>query len=237
MRSRQIAPLLAAAAVLFLGSCDDDPTSPPYDPVIPTQWATGVTNPLFRLAPGTVWEYEGATDEGTETVIVEVLNETRVVNGVTATVVHDQVFLDNELIEDTHDWYAEDADGNVWYLGEDSKEIENGNVVSTEGSWEWGVDGALPGIIMWADPEEHVGEEYRQEFFEGEAEDWAKVIGVDATVHVPAGHFTGCLETEDWNALEGGGRERKFYSSDVGGVVLEVSPDGDRVELVSFTAP
>ena len=100
------------------------------------------------------------------------------ISGVTATVVHDQVFLDGELTEDTFDWYAQDADGNVWYLGEDSREIENGQVVSTEGSWEWGVDGALPGIIMWADPADHMNEEYRQEYLKGVAEDLAKVVAL-----------------------------------------------------------
>jgi hypothetical protein len=233
-----VVPWLGAAVILFLGSCsDDDPAPPAYDPDIPEQWADAVTNPFFKLVPGTIWEYREEGDEGTETVTVEVLNETRVVNGVNATVVRDRVYLDGELVEDTFDWYAEDSEGNVWYLGEDSKEIEDGEVVSTEGSWEWGVDGALPGNIMWADPAEHVGEEYRQEFYEDEAEDWGMVVGLDRSVDVPLGNFSGCLETEDWNALEGGGHERKFYSPAVGGVVLEISPGGDRVELVSFTEP
>ena len=70
----------------------------------------------------------------------------------------DRVWLDEELIEETFDWYAQDKEGNVWYMGEDSKEYENGKVVSTEGSWEVGVDGAKPGIMMEANPQ--VGHSY-----------------------------------------------------------------------------
>jgi hypothetical protein len=219
----------------MLAACGDDPAGPGYDPEIQAgDFVTGSTNPFFPLAPGTIWTYTGETDEGTERIIVEVLAETRIVNGVVATIVRDRVYIDDELAEDTYDWYAEDSAGNVWYLGEDSKEIENGQVVGTEGSWEWGVDGALPGIIMWADPSAHVGEDYRQEYYEDEAEDWGRVIATDRDVVVPLGSYSGCIETEDWNALESGGRERKFYCPEVG-LVLETPAGGgsERIELVA----
>jgi hypothetical protein len=166
-----------------------------------------------------------------------VLPNPRVVNGVSATEVWDRVYLDGELIEETYDWYAQDVDGNVWYLGEDTKEYENGVVKSTKGSWEWGVGGALPGIIMWADPSAYLNEAYRQEFKEGVAEDWGKVIALNEAVTVPAGSFTGCVKTEDWNALESG-REHKYYCSGYG-VVLEVGKKGTgtRTELVSRVVP
>jgi hypothetical protein len=199
--------LVAISAAMSVAACDgggNGPSRSDYDPDIPADLGPDVTNPLFPLTPGARFDYEGDTDEGLETIVVEVLPETRNVNGVTARVARDRVFRDGDLIEDTFDWYAQDGDGNVWYLGEDSEEIENGEVVSTEGSWEWGVDGALPGIIMWADPAAHLAEEYRQEFYEGVAEDWAKVLGTDREVRVPAGDFAGCLETEDWNGLEAG---------------------------------
>jgi hypothetical protein len=197
-----------------------------------------VTNPYFKLVPGTSFEFEGDTPEGAETIVVEVLSETRVVNGVTATVVRDRVYVDDELVEDTRDWYAQDAAGNVWYLGEDSKEIEDGVVVSTEGSWEWGVDEALPGVIMWADPAAHIGEEYRQEFYEEEAEDWGKVVAIDQSVAVPFGNFTGCVQIEEWNGLEEAPHEFKYYAPQIG-VVLETSAaaGGERVELVGMAEP
>ncbi len=208
-----------------------------YDPEIPAAWAAQIDNPHFPLVPGTTLQYSGETEDGTETIIVEVLSETRIVHGVTATVVRDRVSLDGELIEDTYDWYAQDAAGNVWYLGEDSKEIENGQVVSTEGSWEWGVDDALPGIIMWADPAAHIGEEYRQEYYEDEAEDWGKVVAVDQSVSVPYGDVGLCIQIEEWNALEPGHIEHKYFAPSIGNV-LEVPVGGtERMELISVTGP
>ena len=222
-------------ALLPTIGCDSNPTGPEYNPELPTAWAAAVTNPLFPLTPGTTLTYEGETGEGLETTVVEVLSGTRTINGVAATIVRDRVYLDGELIEDTFDWFAQDADGNVWYLGEDTKEYENGAVVSTEGSWEWGIDGALPGIYMWADPAAHVGEEYRQEFAEGEAEDWAKVLAVGEAVTVPFGSFTNCIKTEDWNGLESGGHEFKYYCPGIG-LALETPVSGsERIELTERT--
>ncbi len=243
MKSIIMATAIAAAGGLALLAgvgCSNDSSSGPkvqgYDPEIPSQWAEAVTNPYFPLLPGMRWEYEGDTEEGTETVVVEVLEESKAVNGVEATVVRDRVYLDGELIEDTVDWYAQDQAGNVWYLGEDTKELENGQVVSTEGSWEWAKDEALPGIIMWADPSSHMQEQYRQEYYEDEAEDWGKVVALNETVEVPFGSFTGCVKTEDWSGLEPGTLEDKWYAPNVGFVrEVKVEGGGDEVELVTFT--
>ena len=229
--------LATALAVILLAACDE-PTGtaprpehgalqgveltdlPDFDPA---NFVPGVTNPYFPLVPGTTYRYRSETDEGVEINTVEVTHDTKTILGITATVLLDQVFLDGELTEKTFDWFAQDKDGNVWYLGEDTKEFEDGQVVSTEGSWETGVNGAKAGIIMWGDPAAHVGETYRQEFLAGEAEDVAMVVGLDATVDVPYGHFTGCLETIDWSLLEDvppAEREHKFYCPEVG-LVLE----------------
>lgn len=224
-----------ASAALLLSSCSNDPTGPAYDPEIPTAWSSLVTNQFYPLTPGTVYSYQGETADGVETITIEVLSQTRTVNGVSATVVRDRAFLEGELIEDTEDWFAQDEDGNVWYLGENTKEYENGQVVSTEGSWEWGVDGALPGIIMWADPAAHAGEEYRQEFYEGVAEDWGKVLAFNEAVTVPHGSFTGCIKTEDWSGLEPAVREEKYYCPGIGLTLEKKIPDGEQVELVTVT--
>lgn len=229
---------VAVALAIAAAACDGGSTTGPetdYDPDFdPADFVLAVDNPFFPLVAGTRWVYEGETEEGPETIVVEVLADTRNVAGVVATVVRDRVFVDDELVEDTFDWYGQDSRGNVWYLGEDSKEIEDGEVVSTEGSWETGVDGALPGIVMWADPAAHVGEEYRQEYYEGEAEDWGKVIAVGRSVSVAAGDFEGCIVTEDWNALEPGVVEEKTYCPGVG-FVLEVKVgEEERVELVEI---
>ena len=237
MTSRSLTLMaIFAAAIAGMAGCSNSSTGPNgavYKPNIPTSWASAVTNAYFPLVPGTTYQFSGQTDEGLETITVEVLSGTKVVNGVTATIVRDRVYLSGNLIEDTFDWYAQDAAGNVWYLGEDSREIQNGQVLNTEGSWEWGKDGALPGIIMWADPAAHVGEEYRQEYYEDEAEDFGKVVATGQTVDVPYGQLTNCVKTEDWNSLESGGREFKFYCTAVG-MALEVKIEGgDRVELLS----
>jgi hypothetical protein len=158
-------------------------------------------------------------------VVVKVTHRTkRVASGVTGWVVRDTVTLSGQLVEDTFDWYSQDRRGNVWYLGEDTKEYENGKVVSTAGSWEAGVNGAQAGIAMPARP--RTGMQYRQEYLKGEAEDKARVLGV----------FGRLLLTKDWNPLERGAAEYKLYERGVGLVLaLSVSGKGDREQLVSYT--
>ena len=228
--------VLVIAALAMVDGCDVGATGPDYDPQIdPANFVASVTNPLFPLTPGTRWTYR----DGNETNTVEVLATTKTILGIQATVVLDRVFVNGQLTEDTFDWFAQDRDGNVWYLGEDTRELENGVVVSTDGSWEAGVDGAKPGIIMWGDPAAHLGQEYRQEYYQGEAEEWGKVVAVNQSVTVPFGSFTGCLETEDWNALEGGrsgSLETKFYCPNIG-FTLEITGSGGRVELTALTRP
>ena len=125
------------------------------------------------MKPGNRWVYNETDAEGNEMQVeVTVTNDKKNILGISATVVHDVVTQDGSVKEDTLDWYAQDVDGNIWYLGEDTKEYENGVVVSTEGSWEAGVDGAQAGIVLPANPE--VGMTYRQEYYAGEAEDRAR---------------------------------------------------------------
>jgi hypothetical protein len=203
----------------------------PEFPSSPDEFVDGITNPYLAFQRGKVFRYEGQTEEGVETTVVEVLNKTKRILGVATTVVHDRVYLDGELIEDTFDWYAQDRSGNVWYFGEDSKTIEDGKVVSTEGSWQAGVNGARPGIVMLAQP--NVGDQYQQEFASGVAEDRAKVMSLSEVVQVPYGTFTGCLQTQEWTPLAPGPRESKYYAPGVG-LVLETAPGGERVELIAI---
>lgn len=198
----------------------------------PSMFVEGVDNPYWPLTPGTKWTYEAMTDESTETIDVEVLRETKEVAGVTCIVVHDVVKLEGELIEDTYDWYAQDKDGNVWYMGEDSREYENGEIVSTAGSWEAGVDGAQPGIKVWGVP--HVDEPaYYQEFYKGEAEDLGKDIATDGVADTPAGSFRALLVVEEWTPLEPDVVERKYYKAGVGTVKEEMVRGGTEVVLLT----
>ncbi|MFW3147046.1 MAG: hypothetical protein ACMUIE_09575 [Thermoplasmatota archaeon] len=204
-----------------------------YAPVIePLNFVKGVDGFYLPLTTGTKWIYEGETEEGREHIEVVVLNETRTVMGVECVVVRDTVQLEGEIIEDTYDWYAQDILGNVWYFGEDSSEMEDGEVVSKEGSWEAGVDGALPGIIMLAEPMS--GLTYRQEYYEGEAEDMGTVIKMGESVATPHGNFDDCLRTCDWTPLEPDAREFKYYAPGIG-LVLETSFDGsESIELIDI---
>jgi len=204
-----------------------------YAPVIdPADFVAVVDNPYLPWIVGTRWTYRGSGERN----VVTVLPATRVVLGVTTTVVHDEVFTKGELTEDTFDWYAQDRAGNVWYFGEDTKELEGGKVTSREGSWEAGVDGAQPGIVMLADPA--IGETYRQEYKPGEAEDIARVHELGATVTVRAGTYPDVLVTEEWTPLEPKLLEHKSYARGIG-VVLEdvVKGPAEHNELVSMTAP
>ena len=196
-----------------------------YNPKInPDDFVSEISNKFFTLIPGTTFVYESKTEDGLEHNEVYVTNKTKVVIEVSTTEVWDRVWLDGDLIEETFDWYAQDKSGNVWYFGEDSKEYESGKVISTEGSWEAGVDGAKPGIIMYAEPK--IGQPYRQEYYKGVAEDMAQVVAVNATVNVPFGTLDNCIKTKDWNALVPETIEFKYYCTQVGGVALEENQDG-----------
>jgi hypothetical protein len=189
-----------------------------------------IDNPYWPMAPGSKWVYR----EDGQRVEVTVTDQTKEILGIQATVVHDVVSEDGELVEDTFDWYAQDKDGNLWYLGEATKEYENGKVKSTEGSWQAGVDGAEAGILLPGEPE--VGMRYRQEYYEGEAEDRGEILSLDATAKVPFGSFDGVLKTKDTTPLEPDVLEHKFYAKGVGPVLaVAVSGGGGREELVSVT--
>lgn len=209
------------------------------DPVTldPADFVAAIDNPYWPMAPGTRWVYREADMHGSEQrVVVTVKARTKDILGIAATVVHDIVSEDGVLVEDTLDWYAQDVCGNVWYLGENTKEYEDGVLVSTEGSWEAGVDGAQAGVIVPADPQ--VGMRYRQEYREGEAEDRAEILSLDEQAQAPFGHFTDVLLTKDFTPIKRRALEYKLYAPGVGPVlVLGVSGGADREELVSFETP
>ena len=221
--------LLVAFGIAGCSLFQEDKT---YNPVIdPSQFVERIGNPFLPLAPGTVYRFKSTSDEGNEDIVVTVTSDTKVIAGVTTTVVHDVSSQNGQLKEDTWDWYAQDRDGNVWYFGEDTKEYVRGKV-SAEGSWETGVKGAKPGIVMPAHPK--IGDIHRQEYLVGEAEDQGQIIGLNETVSVAAGSFSGCVKTKEWSRFEPGVEEHKYYAPGVG-VVAEVTIEGgtEHVELVS----
>jgi len=210
-----------------------------YRPGLPPaeDFVAVIDNPYMPFMPGTRTVFEGVSDGERERNVVSVTDRTKVILGVTTTVVHDQVFSANgDLAEDTFDWYAQDRFGNVWYFGEDTAEYANGEVSSTKGSWEAGVGGAQPGVVMLAQPT--VGESYHQEFLRGEAEDVGTVVAIDDRVSVPYGSFDHVLVTEDTTPLEPQILEHKFYAPGIGVVLERVLRGGQEVSrLVSYTPP
>lgn len=209
------------------------------DPVTldPADFVSQIDNPYWPMAPGTRWIYRESDPQGNaQKVKVTVTTHTKDILGIQATVVHDVVTEHGQLIENTWDWYAQDVCGNVWYLGENTKEYEKGVVVTTAGSWEAGVDGAQAGVIVPGDPQ--VGLTYREEYYAGEAEDAAEVLSLVEQAQVPYGHFRDVLLTKETTPLHRRILEYKLYAKDIGVVLaLGVSGGSDREELLSFTPP
>ena len=182
--------------------------------VDPAGFVDTIDNPYMPFTPGSTWRLEGVTDEGREVDTITVLDRTREVMGVTTTVVKDVVRLKGELAEKTWDWFAQDRQGNVWYFGEDTAEYEDGKVVSRSGAWEAGVDGALPGIVMPAEPT--VSDATRQEFYSGEAEDMGWIVQTGVPKEVPFGSFDDAIRVLEWSPLEPRIVVQKFYAPGVG---------------------
>jgi len=191
-------------------------------------------NPWFPLKTGMTWEYREIDEEGEEEarVYFEVTKATKTILGVSCLVVNDRVYEEKKLVEDTLDYFAADRFGNIWYFGEDSRDYERGNVVSVEGSWLAGAEGAMPGLFLAAEPK--VGMVFAQEVSPGQAEDMGEIVAVDTYVKVRAGKFEDCLKIKEWNPLEPGVTEYKYYARGTG-VVLEEEPmEKVRVELHKF---
>ena len=185
--------------------------------------------PVAAAHPGHRPHVPGTKDGKAAVDVVTVTAKTAVIGGVTCLVIEDKLTLDGALEEETADYYTQDLAGNVWYFGEDTKELDaKGKVVSREGSWHAGVDGAVPGIFMEANPA--VGHEYTQELYQGHAEDHYRVKRLDAAVDVPFGSFTGAQLTEEWTPLEPDVLDNKVYVQGIG-EVSEVAVKGPTEEL------
>jgi hypothetical protein len=194
-----------------------------------------VTNPWFPLLPGTTWVYRGHKDGKPSRDVVTVPKETRVIDGVRCTVVHDQLYERGRLEERTTDYYAQDRPGAVWYFGEDTAQLNGaGHVTSTAGTWRAGVHAAMAGIYMPAHP--HPGQSGRQEYLAGQAEDHFRVLSLGATVHSPATSSTHALLTREWTPLEPGVIDHKLYVRGIGTVREQTVRGGSELAvLVSFS--
>jgi hypothetical protein len=239
---------LAAAGTLSLSACGgsstgatdagsstDLPQGSDTVKLDPADFTVDVTNKYWPMKKGDRWVYEERDERGVVTRDeVTVLDETEKINGIEALVVHDLATQDGVTIEDTTDWYAQDKDGNLWYLGEQTAEYENGQPNSTEGSWKYGEDGAQAGIALPAEPK--AGLEYRQEYRKDQAEDRAIVLSTDEQAQTPTDTYKGCLLTRDTSPLEPELVELKWYAPGVG-PVLTLTPSGEQTREQLVEAP
>ena len=218
----------AAAFAVFWSRAEEVTYDPPFDP---KSFGHPINNRYFTLKPGTTFHYAKRTMWGTMRVETQITGETKLVMGVTATVVRDREWVDDELVEDTRDWYAQDKEGNVWYFGETVDNYEDGKLSDHGGSWEAGIDGARPGIIMPKEPK--AGQTYRQEYYKGRAEDMGSIKATRKKVTVPQGTYDDCVQIRDWSRLESGG-DYKYFCSGIGFLVL-TEEWFEKLELVSVS--
>ena len=204
----------------------------PYNPnIVPAEFSTNITNPLFKLPVGKLMAYEAVTEDGLERIEIRIRNETRKIMGVETLVYNDRVFVDGVLVEETNDYLAQHKDGSVWYFGEAVDNYKGGKFLDHKGGWIAGEDGALPGI--WIKGKQVVGDRYRMEYYKGKAEDMAEVIETGVTVTVASGVYKNCTKIFEWTPLEADAIEHKYYCPEVGGQALsEHITDKVRVELV-----
>jgi hypothetical protein len=229
----KLVPLLAAAALAAIFGASTAPALPNQHPG-PVEFAARVDNPWFPLRPGTTYVYQGVKDGQPSRDVFTVTPRTRTIEGVHCTVVRDRLYLRDRLHERTQDWYAQDRAGNVWYFGEATAELgANGNVRTTEGSWQAGARGARAGIFMPAHP--HPGQTGLQELYKGHAEDHFRVLSLSARVHTPAASSKSALLTREWTPLEPGVVDHKLYLKGIGNVLEQTVRGGDeRNALVSI---
>jgi hypothetical protein len=229
---------LAAATAATLTSPPPGQLAPihgPYAPKVdPANFVATIDNRYLPFKPGTTFHYEGVRGTTPQTDDEVVLHRTKRILGVRCTVVRDTVSEHGRAVERTDDWYAQDRQGNVWYMGEDSFERKNGRFVKASDSWQSGVNGAKPGIIMPARP--RPGDAYRQEYYPpGKALDEARVLRLTGTLTVPYGTFSKLLVTSERSPLEPQ-TEDKLYAPGVGEIAERVvKGHHEEFELVSVT--
>ena len=202
----------------------------PYRPVIvPANFTHVVRNPYFPLVPGTTAIFSEQYGREKRENKIAVTRETKTVMGVKCVVVQDTVTLDGVLKEDARTYFAQDKQGAVWFFGEAAKEFLSFGRVSTVGSWEAGINGAQPGIVMPARPT--VGERFRLEYLANVAEDIGQIAALGEAMTVPFGAFKDCVRMREWSMLESG-TSRKWYARGVGLIRAE-STDGEVSTLIS----
>ncbi len=196
-----------------------------------------VDNPWYPLIPGTTYVYRGAKDGQPSREVLTVTHKIKLIAGVPCVVIEDRLYLSGYLEERTTEWYSQDKQGNVWYFGENTAELaKDGHVKSTSGAWQAGVNGAKPGLFMFAHP--RVGQTAQQEFYKGQAADHFKVLSLHASASTPYTRSTNAMLTEEWTPLEPGVLDHKLYVRGIGTILEQTVKGGsERAALVSVRRP
>lgn len=236
MNIKQLGVVTLTAAIVLIGSGSalaQDSATPKAVAELPANFADAVTHPYLPLTPGTTYVFAGSTESTPIVEQITVESERKEILGVSCTVVHHVSLVDGEVVEDTEDWFAQDAAGNVWYFGEESRTIVDGDVVDTHGSWEAGRDGASAGIMMPA--ETAPSEPFYQEYFEGEAEDVGQIVEGTAGITIGTVTYDDVVVTHEWSALEPGVVEEKVYARSVGLIsATALAGEDEHLELVAI---
>ncbi len=241
VKKRTLALLVASLTLVvvgdFAGALADGSTRDSFAAARPnpSDFSANVTNPWYPLKPGTTYVYRGVKGGKALRDVLTVTHQTKKIEGVPCVVLDDRVYLNGHLGERTTDWYTQDKQGNVWYFGESTAELDaQGHVTSTAGTWMAGLHGARPGIYMFANPKP--GQTARQEFYKGQAEDHFQVVSLKATVKVPYISSKQALLTKEWTPLEPGVIDHKLYVRGIGTVLEQTVKGGtERAELISVT--
>lgn len=207
-----------------------------YNPEIPVEdftQSTDLTNPYLGHQTHALYIYEGHTVEGMKRIEVQRTSSIKEISDIPCVAVNDKVWCNGIMIEETNEWAAQDNDGNVWLMGEDVDNYnDRGEIINHHVSWEAGIDGARPGIMMPANPD--IGKKYRQEYYFNKAEDEAEVVEVDITVDIPLGSFSNCIKIREWTELEPDVTEYKYYAPGIGLIKEENVTEGEEVVLVDI---
>ncbi len=234
-----------SAAIFLAATCvaQAEPMLPAFDPANFDPKAV-IDNPYLPLAEGFIREISGQTNKGESTIpVTEVSIQTfegagPMIAGVQSTLIRDRTFLDGSLVEEALDYYAQDRMGNVWYLGEDVTNLiydDADKVTGTDhhGTWRAGVNDALPGYAMPANPV--AGLTYFQEHAPAdEALDVGEIMRIDGSIDGPSGHYENVLAVFETSLVEPDLREIKFYAPGVGPIRTEEGLDGLRANPQAF---
>ena len=218
---------LAGAIAVWVTQADASPgggSSVSYEPVLsPANFVGVIDNPYFPLPVGRTLIYRGIKDGQSMVDTVTVTNQTKVIEGITATAVSDVSTHESTVLEKTTDWYAQDATGTVWYLGEDTSAFNPNGTVDTSGSWQSGVNDGEPGIIMESNSQ--IPDAYRQEYAAGNAEDTAWIVNTSGSITIPLGRVHNVLTSLEFARIEPGVIDQKIYAPGLG-IAVERSMTG-----------